>query len=160
MNKKRLPIVFFLVLFIASGCKTVPTYEPPIEPIISPTEVNINFRFIAYDTGITNPDDDKRCYYKIFIDKIDAGRTTIGLESQKKYFEAKLSSNMHLIVVEKWVLDKVSCKGEASYARKNVDANRFAIIVPGDKFYCSMDQNDYTERAIQGMKAKLREKKG
>ena len=106
MNKRRLPIVFFLVLFIASGCKTVPTYEPPIEPIISPTEVNVNFRFIAYDTGITNPDDDKRCYYKIFIDKIDAGRTTIGLESQKKYFEAKLSSNMHLIVVEKWVLDE------------------------------------------------------
>ena len=84
----------------------MPTYEPPIEPIISPTEVNVNFRFIAYDTGITNPDDDKRCYYKIFIDKIDAGRTTIGLESQKKYFEAKLSSNMHLIVVEKWVLDE------------------------------------------------------
>lgn len=106
MNKRRLPIVFFLVLLIASGCKTVPTYEPPIEPIISPTEVNINFRFIAYDTGITNPDEDKRCYYKIFIDKIDAGRTTIGLESQKKYFEAKLSSNMHLIVVEKWVLDE------------------------------------------------------
>jgi len=106
MNKRRLPIVFFLVLFIASGCKTVPTYEPPIEPIISPTKVDVNFRFIAYDTGITNPDDDKRCYYKIFIDKIDAGRTTIGLESQKKYFEAKLSSNMHLIVVEKWVLDE------------------------------------------------------
>ncbi len=106
MNKRRLPIVFFLVLLIASGCKTVPTYEPPIEPIISPTEVNVNFRFIAYDTGITNPDEDKRCYYKIFIDKIDAGRTTIGLESQKKYFEAKLSSNMHLIVVEKWVLDE------------------------------------------------------
>lgn len=43
---------------------------------------------------------------------------------------------------------------------KNVDANKFAITVPGDKFYCSMEQNDYTERAIQGMKAKLREKKG
>ena len=41
----------------------------------------------------------------------------------------------------------------------NVDANRFAITVPGDKFYCSLEQNDYTERAIQGMKAKLREKK-
>ena len=33
------------------------------------------------------------------------------------------------------------------------------LVVPGDKFYCSMEQNDYTERAIQGMKAKLREKK-
>ena len=42
---------------------------------------------------------------------------------------------------------------------KNVDSNRFALTVPGDKFYCSMTQNDYTERAIQGMKAKLREKK-
>lgn len=42
---------------------------------------------------------------------------------------------------------------------KNVDSNKFAITVPGDKFYCSMEQNDYTERAIQGMKAKLREKK-
>ena len=41
-----------------------------------------------------------------------------------------------------------------------MDRNDFAIIVPGDKFYCSMEQNDYTERVIQGMKAKLREKKG
>jgi len=39
------------------------------------------------------------------------------------------------------------------------NTNRFAITVPGDRFYCSMEQNDYTERAIQGMKAKLREKK-
>ena len=42
---------------------------------------------------------------------------------------------------------------------KDVDSNRFAITVPGDKFYCSLEQNDYTERAIQGMKAMLREKK-
>jgi hypothetical protein len=42
---------------------------------------------------------------------------------------------------------------------ENVDSNRFSLVVPGDKFYCSMEQNEYTERAIQGMKAKLREKK-
>jgi hypothetical protein len=42
---------------------------------------------------------------------------------------------------------------------ENVDSNRFSLIVPGDKFYCCMEQDDYTERAIQGMKAKLREKK-
>lgn len=45
------------------------------------------------------------------------------------------------------------------YEVKNVDSNDFAITVPGDKFYCSMEQSDYTERVIQGMKAKLREKK-
>lgn len=60
---------------------------------------------------------------------------------------------------EKEVLEKVNCSGQAVYARKTVEANEFRIIVPGDKVTCSMDQNDYTERAIQGMKAKLREKK-
>ena len=43
---------------------------------------------------------------------------------------------------------------------ENVDSNRFRLVVPGDSFYCSMEQNEYTERAIQAMKAKLREKKG
>ena len=42
---------------------------------------------------------------------------------------------------------------------KNVDSNRFAITVPGDKFYCSLEQNEYTENAIRGMKSMLREKK-
>jgi hypothetical protein len=48
---------------------------------------------------------------------------------------------------------------QKKYLLKNVDSNRFALTVPGDKFYCSMEQNEYTERAIQAMKAKLREKK-
>ncbi len=61
--------------------------------------------------------------------------------------------------VEKEVVDKVSCTGKTTYIRKSVDNDRFALIVPGDKFYCSMEQSEYTERAIQGMKAKLREKK-
>ena len=42
---------------------------------------------------------------------------------------------------------------------ENVNSNRFALTVPGEKFYCSMEQNEQTERAIQAMKAKLREKK-
>ena len=41
----------------------------------------------------------------------------------------------------------------------NVDTNRFALTVPGDKFYCSMEQNEYSEASIQGMKAMLRDKK-
>lgn len=61
--------------------------------------------------------------------------------------------------VEKLNLEKISCKGESIYSRKNVDSNRFALVVPGDKFYCSMEQNEYTHNAIQGMKALLRNKK-
>lgn len=41
----------------------------------------------------------------------------------------------------------------------DVETTQFKLVVPGDSFACSMEQNDYTERAIQGMKAKLREKK-
>lgn len=126
----RTMIQSIIVVLVASvscmiSCKSVPGYEAPVEPVIAPAQVNINFRFIAYDIGIANPDDDKRCYYKIFIDKIDAGRTTIGLESQKKYFEAKLSPNTHLIVIEKWVLDE----REGEYKKLN------NILQPKPNFY-------------------------
>lgn len=71
---------------------------------------NYNFKFIGYDANINNPENDRRSYYRIFIDKIEVGRTTIGLESQDKYFEAKIQANRHLLVVEKWVLDEKSEK--------------------------------------------------
>ncbi len=84
-------------------------------------------------------------------------------ESTEEYFYKDITNfTTTSDTVEKWGLDdpKGCGKSEPTYSRKNVDSNRFTITVPGDKFYCSMDQNDYTERAIQGMKAKLREKKG
>lgn len=43
--------------------------------------------------------------------------------------------------------------------RKKICRNRFLISAMGDTFYCSLEQNDYTERSIKGMKAMLREKK-
>lgn len=57
-------------------------------------------------------------------------------------------------------VEKEVFAGKGKYVRTNVDMNRFTIVVPGDKFYCAMKQNDYTEKAVQGMKSKLREKKG
>ncbi len=65
-----------------------------------------NFRFVGYDARIDNPDRDRRSYYRVFLDKEEAGRTTIGLESQDKYFEAGIEPNRHLLSVEKWVLDE------------------------------------------------------
>ena len=41
----------------------------------------------------------------------------------------------------------------------NINSNRFAIVVPGEKLYCSIPQNEYTEASIQGLKALLRDKK-
>jgi hypothetical protein len=81
-------------------------------------------------------------------------------ESTEEYFYKDITNfSTSSDTVEKEAVDKVNCSGKATYSRYNVETNRFALIVPGDKFYCSMEQNDYSERAIQGMKAKLREKK-
>jgi hypothetical protein len=72
--------------------------EPPIER-------EYNFKFTGYDINIDDPEKDRRSYYIIKIDKIEVGRTTIGLESQEKIFEYNLSGNRHLLMVEKWALD-------------------------------------------------------
>lgn len=54
----------------------------------------------------------------------------------------------------------VGClKKSIEWKRKTVDYNRFAVTVPGDKFYCSTEDNEYIESSVQGLKAKLREKK-
>ncbi len=81
-------------------------------------------------------------------------------ETTEEYFYRDITNfSTSTDTIDKLVLEKTSCTGVPSFDNRNVDSNRFALVVPGDKFYCSMEQNDYTERAIQGMKAKLREKK-
>lgn len=81
-------------------------------------------------------------------------------ESTEEYFYKDITNfSTSSDTIEKEVLVKVNCSGVPTYKRQNVDYNKFALVVPGDKFYCSMEQTDYTEKSIQGMKAKLREKK-
>ncbi len=65
-----------------------------------------NLKFIVSNEAITDPSEDKRSYYRIFINKATEGRTTIGLESQKKAYKTKLSPNKHLLEIKKFVLDK------------------------------------------------------
>ena len=42
---------------------------------------------------------------------------------------------------------------------KTVNIKLFSLIVPGDKFNCSMPNDDSFDRTLLGMKSKLREKK-
>jgi hypothetical protein len=61
------------------------------------------------------------------------------------------------------IITKKGCLGigaTTTVVRKNLDTDRFALIVPGDKFFCELVKNDYSESRTQAMKAKLREKKG
>ncbi|MDY6970398.1 MAG: hypothetical protein SVR08_17350 [Spirochaetota bacterium] len=94
---------------------------------------NFNFKFIGYDININNPEKDRRSYYQVFIDKIESGRTTIGLESQLKTFEYKIDSNRHLLMVKKWALDEKKGK---YYKLNNIEQpkpNYIYFNMPKDK---------------------------
>lgn len=105
-----------------------------------------NFKFIGYDENIENPESDRRAFYKIYIDKLETGRTTIGLESQMKTFSSTISNNRHLLVVEKWVLDEKKMK----YVKlNNIDQpkpNFLYFNLPYDSVAVITLKNDTVER--------------
>jgi hypothetical protein len=80
--------------------------EPSKSPRAFKKPAEYNFRFVVSDVGIDDYTKDRRCYFRVFIDRIEAGRTTIELESQDKVFETTLDGKRHLITVEKFVLDE------------------------------------------------------
>ncbi|HOO70932.1 MAG TPA: hypothetical protein PK926_04145 [Spirochaetota bacterium] len=124
---KALMKIVLVSLICISGCtgtvqsvKDEPGPAPePFEDFLVPEKYNV--RFIGYDEGIRDPQNDRRSYYRIVIDKSQDVRTTTGLESQEKVFEAYLEPNRHLIMVEKWILDET----EGKYIKlNNIDQPR------------------------------------
>jgi hypothetical protein len=112
-------MVFFLpVLLFGASCLTTRGGDG-----VDARSERYNLRFLGYDSDVHDPSGDRRSYYKIFIDKVEAGRTTTGLESQKKSFEARIQANRHLLTVEKWVLDP---KKEAN-VKVNISDSRSRI---------------------------------
>jgi hypothetical protein len=67
--------------------------------------VTYNFRLITLGTEINSVNENRRSYYRVFIDKKEEGRTTTGFESQDRVFDAKLQPGRHFLEIEKWVLD-------------------------------------------------------
>jgi len=89
-----------LLIIAVTGCTT-------IEKNTKPTKVfEKNFKMSVVNNEIVDPANDRRCFYRVYIDKQPAGRTTTGLESQMKTFETNLEANNHLVRIEKWVLDE------------------------------------------------------
>ena len=106
--------------------------EEPKEPVFKkPGEYN--FRLLASDVGIDNPANDRRSYYRVFIDKIEAGRTTIGLESQEKSFDSLLTVSRHLVMVEKFILDERKGKYLKLNRIDQPHPDFFYFDIPADK---------------------------
>lgn len=78
-------------------------------------------------------------------------------EVAEEYFYKDITNINHTSETEEKITDYDS-KGNP-ISRANVSYNEFCISAMGDKRYCAMTANEETERAIQGLKAKLREKK-
>jgi hypothetical protein len=93
-------LITVITCFFIIGCGTAG------KELIKKEKSEYNFYISIYDSDINNPENDRRCYYMIYINKLESGRTATGLESQKKQFETVLPVNRHLVKVEKWVLNE------------------------------------------------------
>lgn len=93
-------LISILLILLLSGCKGIDEKNKDYKT------GETNFFITIFDSDITDPENDRRCYYVIYIDKIESGRTTTGLESQHKFFETTLAQNRHLVKVEKWILNE------------------------------------------------------
>ena len=79
-------------------------------------------------------------------------------EATEEYFYKDITNFSSTTDTVEKMVSRSGCMSN-TIIRSTVENDVFALIVPGDKLRCSMTRSDYTERAIQGMKAKLREKK-
>ena len=164
MKRAVLSLLVIVAVCLFSGCasagrqrlapvvppaqdETQHTADSAEEPVVPPGDtdenqsnkkaVSYNLKIIILDEHVDNPDSDRRCYYRIFIDKIEAGRSTTGLESQEKTFECMLDINRHLVTVEKWVLDEYKGKyiklnnieqPRPNFAYFEIDGRRIVLV--------------------------------
>lgn len=96
--------------------------------------------------------------FKIFMDLLTHKTKIVTNEYFYKDI-TNFSSRFSSYEYEKAVMEKGCLKPKLSVDLKKVEIQKFAIIVPGDEFYCSVTGVADIERIIQGLKQKLREKK-
>ncbi|MCL2154788.1 MAG: hypothetical protein FWH53_03900 [Leptospirales bacterium] len=105
---KNLQNLFIVTILVFIGCGTVEIKDDGSTDRKDDGRIARENNLYIYinDTDIVNTEDDRQCYYTIYINEVESGRTTTGLESQEKIFEAALTPDKHLVKVEKWVLNE------------------------------------------------------
>lgn len=79
-----------------------------------------NFFLEAVDKGSSDPKDDRVVYYKIFLDKEIAAKTSSGLFYQKKKTSLYLAPGRYLFYAERWYLEEAGESSDiAEYKRAN-----------------------------------------
>jgi hypothetical protein len=75
----------------------------------------------------------EKIYYRVFIDKEEIGRTSIGIPGEEKSLDAMISPDSHILTIEKYQLDERKGK----YVKlKNIEQPKpdfFTFSLPGDR---------------------------
>lgn len=81
-------------------------------------------------------------------------------EIAKEFFYKDITSFTTISKATEIIGEKTSgCLKKKSAVKNLANRTEFKLIVPGDEFSCSFDSDKMREEALQGVKAKLREKK-
>lgn len=100
---------------------------------------------------------DEQLYAYKYVFRMDSDSV---IENIQEYFYKDITAISTTREVEEKIFAKAAgCIGKVNYIRENVEWDAFHIYVPNGDFYCTAKSTDYTRNAIQGMKAKIREKK-
>ncbi|HNR89192.1 MAG TPA: hypothetical protein PKM65_12700 [Spirochaetota bacterium] len=103
---------------------------------------------LVHDEGIADPARDRRCYYRVFVNKVEAGRTGIGLESQRKEFRTVVDRNRHLVSIEKWVLDERKGRYEKLNNIEQPKPNFLYVTAGNDRIIVRFVVDHETRRAV------------
>ena len=71
------------------------------------------------DKGVVDPEEDRTIYYKIYLNKEIAAKTSSGLFFQKKKLSLRLSPGRYLFFAERWYLDESPESSMREYKRAN-----------------------------------------
>ncbi|MGL4370080.1 MAG: hypothetical protein ACRCUT_10480 [Spirochaetota bacterium] len=130
--------------------ETVSSPEEPsggtiFEPLFKKPDM-FNLRLCAVSINSVSV---RQCYYRIFIDGQEAGRTAIGSESEEKSFEYLASALPHTLSLEKYILDE----GKQRYVKlKNIEQPKpdsFAFDLPAERvILIRMEEDIQTASAV------------
>jgi hypothetical protein len=93
-------------------------------------------------------------YYLEF--NMDSGEK---MERTEEYFYEDITSFSTQNTTREYIVLKPSCLNKAGANKKYRETSRFALIVPGDAFYCATSGSANVNQTISAVKQKLREKK-
>ena len=111
------------------------------------------YRTSAYSATYLFFSDTQVYMYSIIFDMVSGAKK----ENTEEYFYKDIT-NFSTSNETMEYMEYSGCMGKAT--KKQIEISKFALIVPGDKFYCSTSGVKNADSAVNAMKQKLREKKG